>query len=87
MKAKVKVKKKPDSFTKKLSSKRKNPAAMLRALREREGLSQREMAEKIKTVQTYISAMEIGKVPVSLNMAKRIAKKFKMDVNIFYKEK
>jgi transcriptional regulator with XRE-family HTH domain len=81
------VKKKPENFTKKLTRKTKSPASMLRALREREGLSQREMAEKIKTVQTYISAMEIEKVPISLNMAKRIAKKFKMDIGLFYKER
>lgn len=81
------MKKKPDNFTKKLSSKRKSPASMLRALREREGLSQEAMAKKIKTSQTYISAMELGKFPITENMATRIAKKFKMGINLFYKEK
>jgi transcriptional regulator with XRE-family HTH domain len=81
------VKKKTDNFTKKLTRKTKSPASMLRALREREGLSQREMAEKLKTWQTYVSAMELEKAPISENMAKRIAKKFKMDIGLFYKKK
>lgn len=81
------MKKKPDNFTKKLTRKTKSPASMLRALREREGLSQAAMAKKIKTMQSYISAMELGKAPISQKMAERIAKKFKMDIGLFYKEK
>ena len=81
------MKKKPENFTKKLTRKTKSPASMLRALREREGLSQAGFAKKVKVSQSYISALEIKKHPISRKMAERIAKKFKMDIGLFYKEK
>lgn len=49
------------------------PSAALRAYRNREGLSQRELAEKSGVPQPHIAAMESGKRPIGLTMAKKLA--------------
>ena len=49
------------------------PSATLRAYRGREGLSQRALAEKSGVPQPHIAAMESGKRPIGLTMAKKLA--------------
>ena len=49
------------------------PSAALRAYRSREGLSQRALAEKSGVPQPHIAAMESGKRPIGLSMAKKLA--------------
>ena len=49
------------------------PGASLRAYRYREELTQAELAEKCGVPQANISAMEKGKRPIGLKVAKRLA--------------
>ena len=56
---------------------------MLKGLRAREGLSQKQLAEKLGTEQPNISNMEHGKRPIGKNMAKKIAKIFDIDYRLF----
>ena len=46
-------------------------------------MTQVELAKKIKTDQRNISAMENGKRPIGKEMAKRLAKVFKTDYQVF----
>jgi len=47
---------------------------VLRGLRSREGLTQKQLGEKIGARPTHISEMENGKRPIGKGMAKRLAK-------------
>lgn len=55
----------------------------LQSYRAKLGLTQVELAKKIKTDQRNISAMENGKRSIGKETAKRLAKVFKTDYQIF----
>lgn len=57
--------------------------AALRGFRARDGLTQIQLAKKLKVPQTDISQIENGKRPVGKKMAKRLAKIFKTDYRVF----
>ena len=54
-------------------------ASSLKAYRLRQELTQKELAAKSKIPQANISAMENGKRPIGLNIAKKLAKILKCD--------
>lgn len=55
------------------------PYAMLKAYRLRADLTQSELANKTGIPQANISAMESGKRPIGLNVAKKLAQVLKCD--------
>ncbi len=59
------------------------PATLLRGYRARNELTQAELAKHLKTSQAAIAAMESGKRPISLTMAKKIAAFFNVDYKDF----
>lgn len=59
------------------------PGILLRGLRAREGLTQVQFAKAIKITQANLSAMENNKRPIGKDIAKRIAKKFKVNYRLF----
>lgn len=58
-------------------------AVMLSGLRNREGLTQKEMGDLLGINQGNISKMENGKREIGKTLAKRLAKLFKTDYRIF----
>ena len=66
-----------------LISERGEPGTLLRGLRAKEGLSQVNFSKIIGVTQANLSAMENGKRSIGKELAKRIAKKFKMDYRLF----
>ena len=58
-------------------------ASMLKGLRYREDLTQRELGDMLGIKQTNISLMEHGKRPIGKNLAKRLAELFKIDYRLF----
>ena len=63
----------------KLNEKYTRPGALLRGIRIRENLTQKQMAEKIQVTQSDISQMENGTRPIGKKIAKRIAEIFDVD--------
>lgn len=57
------------------------PSITLRAARRREGLTQKELADKADIPQAHISLMERGKMPIGVTRAKRLGKA----LNVGYK--
>ncbi|MEK6580253.1 MAG: helix-turn-helix transcriptional regulator, partial [Bdellovibrionota bacterium] len=57
--------------------------ATLQGARVKEGLSQVELAEKLKISQTNLSKMENGKRPIGKNMAKRLSKVLNINYRVF----
>ena len=57
------------------------PGMVLRGLRTREGITQKELAVTLGIRQHHVSEMEKGARPITLDMAKRIGKAY----NISYK--
>ncbi len=54
---------------------------VLRTLREEKGLTQMDLAEKVKVGQSYIAMLESGdKVNPSLDVLKRLAKSLRVPV-------
>lgn len=53
-----------------------HPGSRLHGLRVREGLTQKDMADKLGVRQHHISEMEKGKRAIGLEMAKRISSMF-----------
>ncbi len=51
----------------------KRPATILRGLRYREQLTQKQLAEKLSIHQHHLSEMENGKRPIGKEMAKKLA--------------
>jgi DNA-binding XRE family transcriptional regulator len=51
----------------------KRPAIVLRGLRYREHLTQKQLAEKLSIHQHHLSEMENGKRPIGKEMAKKLA--------------
>jgi len=60
-----------------------HPGVVLRGLRYREELTQKELAEKTGVKQSHISNMENGTRPVSKSMAKRLAMAFNSHYKVF----
>ena len=59
------------------------PGILLKGLRAREGLTQLQFSKAIKVTQANLSAMENNKRPMGKDMARRIAKKFKVNYRLF----
>jgi DNA-binding XRE family transcriptional regulator len=57
------------------------PGAVLAGIRNREGLTQQQLAEKVGVLQNHISEMENGKRPIG----KAMARKFASVLNVGYK--
>ena len=60
-----------------------NPGMALCGLRAREGITQKQLAERIKIRQTRVSEMENGVRPISVEMAKKIGKTFGISYKVF----
>lgn len=59
------------------------PGRMLKGLRAREGITQRELAETLGVKQHHISEMEKGARSIGLAMARRIAKAYGVSHRVF----
>lgn len=59
------------------------PAVSLRAVRRREGLTQKEVADLAGIPQAHISLMERGKMAIGVTRAKRLAKALKTGYKVF----
>jgi transcriptional regulator with XRE-family HTH domain len=59
------------------------PGVLLQGTRHREGLTQVQMAKKIKVTQADLSNMENGRRPVGKETAKRIEKAFGVNYRYF----
>ena len=59
------------------------PGDMIKGLRGREGITQKEMADKLGIRQHHISELEKGVRPITLEMAKRIGKTFNISYKVF----
>ena len=59
------------------------PAVVLRAIRRREGLTQKELSEKADIPQGHISAMERGKMPIGVARAKKLGKALNAGYKVF----
>lgn len=59
------------------------PAAILRGSRNKEGMTQKELAERLDIRQSHLSEMENGKRPIGKNMAKKLAEVFDCDFRVF----
>lgn len=58
-------------------------AHMVRVSRERAGLTQVELAEKLRMPQANLSQIETGRRSVGKVMAKRLSKVFSLDYRVF----
>jgi len=59
------------------------PAVSLRAARHREGLTQKELADRSGIPQAHISQMERGKMPIGVTRAKRLGKALSVGYKVF----
>jgi len=59
------------------------PSVCLRAIRRREGLTQKELAARSGIPQAHISLMERGKATIGLTRAKRLAKALNVGYKVF----
>lgn len=59
------------------------PGDMIKGVRARESLTQKQMADKLGIRQHHISEMEKGVRPITLEMAKRIGKTFDISHKVF----
>lgn len=59
-----------------INAKYTKAGALLKAIRLREGLTQKEFAPLINVTQGDLSKMELGKRPIGKTLVNRIAKKF-----------
>jgi DNA-binding XRE family transcriptional regulator len=73
----------PAQVFEKLNQQFTKPGALLRGIRIREGLTQVEMAKKIKVTQSDISQMESGVRNIGRTIAKRIEKLYGTDYRSF----
>ncbi len=72
-----------DEVFKELDAKFGRAGAALQGARLKEGLSQVELAEKLRIAQADLSKMENGKRSIGKQMAKRLAHTLKVDYRIF----
>lgn len=66
-----------------IEKKHTKAGVLLRGTRHREGLTQAEMAKKMRITQADLSKMENGKRPIGKAMAKRIQKIFGVNYRYF----
>ncbi|HLE01808.1 MAG TPA: helix-turn-helix transcriptional regulator [Bdellovibrionota bacterium] len=66
-----------------LDDKKQRPAAVLRGARQKESLSQIELAGRLGVTQGDLSKMENGKRPIGRKMAMRLGKLLKIDYRVF----
>lgn len=59
------------------------PGVVLSGARHKEGLTQKELAEKLDINQGYLSDLECGKRAIGKNMAKKLAAALKVNYKIF----
>ncbi|HDR15673.1 MAG TPA: XRE family transcriptional regulator [Desulfobacteraceae bacterium] len=59
------------------------PAVCLRAMRRREGLTQKQLAERSGIPQAHISLMERGKATIGITRAKRLGKALNTRYKVF----
>ena len=59
------------------------PAVCLRAMRRREGLTQKELAARPGIPQGHISRMECGKMPIGVTRAKKLGKALNAGYKLF----
>ncbi len=59
------------------------PGVCLRGSRYKEGLTQKQLAERIGIPQRHISMMENGKRPIGGKMAKRLGKAMNISYKVF----
>lgn len=59
-----------------LYAKTSKGATLLRGYRGRDNLTQAQLAQKLGTSQSSVASMEQGRRPISINMAKKLAKIF-----------
>ena len=60
-----------------------HPGLIMRGLRNRDDMTQQELADKLGIAQTRISEMESGKRPISVKMAKQLAEFFGTSHKVF----
>lgn len=70
-------------FFKEMDKKYTQAGALLRGIRHREGLSQKEFAKRIEVTQSDLSKMENGKRSIGKIVAKRIEEEFGTDYRYF----
>jgi ribosome-binding protein aMBF1 (putative translation factor) len=73
----------PEEIFAKIEKEYTKAGVLLRGTRHREGLTQAEMAKKIKVTQADLSKMESGKRPIGKVIAKRIEKIFGVNYRYF----
>jgi plasmid maintenance system antidote protein VapI len=66
-----------------INKKYSKPGALLKGVRYRENLNQKEFANLIGVTQGDLSKMENGKRPIGKEIAKRIEKKFGTNHKLF----
>ena len=66
----------PEDIFDQIEKKYTKAGVLLRGTRYREGLTQSEMAKRLKVTQADLSKMESGKRPIGKIIAKRIEKEF-----------
>lgn len=59
---------------------RERMAVRIKALRERRGLTQEQLAEKAEISRTYLARLETGRHDPTLSMLEKLAKALKVDV-------
>jgi transcriptional regulator with XRE-family HTH domain len=69
-----------------MDSLEKQFGAVVRRRREKMGLSQEEFADKAGIHRTYVSAIELGKVAVSINIAQQVANALKAPLSRIWQE-
>lgn len=72
-----------DEFFQQTDDGRPMSAVSLAGLRYREDYTQKELGDMIGVDQANVSKMERGLRPIGKNMAKKLAKVFKVDYRIF----
>jgi DNA-binding XRE family transcriptional regulator len=60
-----------------------NPGMTLRGFRVRDDMTQEELAERLGIKQARVSALESGKRPISVAMAKRLEEIFEVTYKVF----
>lgn len=65
------------------TEKHTEPGLALRGARVKQGLTQKQLAERLGIEQPNVAAMESGNRPIGRAMAKRLAKELQVDYRIF----
>lgn len=73
----------PEDAFKDLHARYTKAGTVLQGFRLRDGLTQKELSDKVHVKQSHISEMESGVRPLGKAMAKRFAKVFKTNYRVF----